>query len=1513
MEDVNQTKAIRDKLTRLFRFLQEMHQLRNPVTKQVQNHFWHLWFHDLPDHPVIQLGNPANHDGHEPFILKVGKPDLTPCPEPPQEIQSWLQNGWQNPEKTVQVFESKTRMDEDGSEVKENFQDDESRMALFEEWLKQRNAWVEKERPARAAMRIYETLYGVYAHIERENETVELVLGEGILKWKEIYHPILLLRVELQFHPEVPEFILVETDRPAELYTALLRSMDDVEQSAISRCLRDLEQGLYHPLGDVETEEFLKRVVSQLSPHGEFVKKENGTRNAEFLQLFRDPVLFLRKRTHGYAGAIDRILQDLQQREDLPGAVTRVAGIHPKQDETQPSSSSLRDLDINGEDERILLSKEANAEQLKMALLLERYGSVLVQGPPGTGKTHTIANLIGHLLAQGKKVLVTSHTAKALTVLREKVAKPLQNLCVSVLDSDNKEQLEQSIDTINERLSVLDIPHEERAIQKLEEERKRLLQQLREKREQLKLARMDEYRSVVVAGKEWHPSEAAEFVRQYQEEHGWIPGPVEAGAPLPLSGEELAELYQTNRVLSPDEEKELDLSLPRPDELVHPNDFRVLVEELEALSQTDLAYRSDLWEPTGERSIEELRRFNGELRQAIAVLEEENHWKFAVITAGQSGEEQRTIWQDLIALIESTYEKMLATQKELLEYGPRLSADIDLRKAKSILSDILDYINSGKKLSSFSLFFKREWKQFLRVAKVNGTVPEQKEHFEALRSYVELIELRERLRNRWERQVTSLGGPSFAEFGDEPEKKARHLIEEIRKWLDWYPDTWLTLENRLKKLGFQWEKYFAEQPSVVHEFGDLLRLRNAVSKSLPTIIEAEIHRLMYEQKTREYQNHLQTIQSYLQEDNPSDLLLQLIEIIKKKACDEYEAVYFRYIDLIRKSEIFRKRKALLAKLAAAAPGWAKKIELRDGVHGGHVLPGDPEQAWLFRQFVEELDRRHSRSMDRLQEEIHQYGNRLRQVTTDLIEKKAWVELAKRTSYEQRQALAGWKQLMRKLGKGTGKRAPQILAEARKKMLDCQSAVPVWIMPMSRVVENFDPQNNRFDVVIVDEASQSDVMALAVLYFGKQVVVVGDDQQVSPDAVGQELDQVQKLIDTWLTDIPNHQLYDGKTSIYDLAKTSFEGFVQLREHFRCVSPIIQFSNYLSYNGEIKPLRDASSVRTRPFTVEVRVEGTEYNKVNEKEAVMVASLLVAAIEQPEYQDATFGVISLIGDQQAIRIESLLRKYLPPVEYNKRKIRCGNPSQFQGDERDVIFLSMVHGPSGNGPLRRLADPGEQMKKRFNVAASRARNQLWLVHSLDPNIDLKDGDLRKRLILHVRNPYALEEKMERLEKHAESPFEQSVLKRLLQAGYRVKPQYQVGAYRIDMVVEGGGKRLAVECDGDRWHTLDNLDEDMARQAVLERLGWTFVRIRGSAFYRDPEQTMRTVYDKLEKMGIPPEGMLEEKTGIESGEQDTELVNRIKRRAAELRREWEESDRSEGTIKVAEEEQMEEQLSLKI
>src|SRR5262249_15920161 len=130
---------------------------------------------------------------------------------------------------------------------------------------------------------------------------------------------------------------------------------------------------------------------------------------------------------------------------------------------------------------------------------------------------------------------------------------------------------------------------------------------------------------------------------------------------------------------------------------------------------------------------------------------------------------------------------------------------------------------------------------------------------------------------------------------------------------------------------------------------------------------------------------------------------------------------------------------------------------------------------------------------------------------------------------------------------------------------------------------------------------------------------------------------------------------------DLAQTTFKP-VCLREHFRCVSPIIAFSNQLSYDGKIKPLRDASQIMRRPHVLAHRVaQAIAHEKVNDEEARTVASLLVAATEQPEYDGATFGVISMVGEEQAERIDTLLQRYLSPAEYTRRRIQCGNAAQF------------------------------------------------------------------------------------------------------------------------------------------------------------------------------------------------------------------------------------------------------------
>ena len=237
---------------------------------------------------------------------------------------------------------------------------------------------------------------------------------------------------------------------------------------------------------------------------------------------------------------------------------------------------------------------------------------------------------------------------------------------------------------------------------------------------------------------------------------------------------------------------------------------------------------------------------------------------------------------------------------------------------------------------------------------------------------------------------------------------------------------------------------------------------------------------------------------------------------------------------------------------------------------------------------DELERRAAVDPTALQATINRLEDDLRRVTAELVSRRAWAAQIERTSHAQRQKLVGWMQMMQRIGRGTGKRVPRLLAAARRSMEECRPAVPVWIMPLSRVVETFDSTTTRFDVLIVDEASQSDLLALTALYLADQVVIVGDDQQVSPEAVGQEVAQFERLIDQFLSDIPNKELYDGRASIYDLGNASFGGLVQLREHFRCVPEIIAFSNQLSYNGSIRPLRDASGVTRRPAVINGRGE-------------------------------------------------------------------------------------------------------------------------------------------------------------------------------------------------------------------------------------------------------------------------------------------------------------------------------------
>lgn len=1453
--DPEKQNLVVERTRQLFRFLKAYAERRMSLKRTLQEHDWTLRLRDLPKHPAIVVGQvllndpgagPAGTNSNE-ALLTVRRPRLTNPPAPPKVLEEWLEGGWQDPDGQIRTYEQQN-VRRGNQTLTESFGIDPARIAALADWRARWNAWAIAERPARAAMKAFERLYQLYSRIRLESERVELMIGDGQLRWlrdaERIDHPVLLQSVQLEFDAEVPEMRLIDADRAPELYVALLDSPGGMAPEQMSLLRQDLEKRGFHPLERDATDGFLRRLAQLLGPRGTFQAVPVSEEVTSDPVIGRDPVLFLRQRVLGYAAAFDRVLKDLDSATaEIPSALVRLMGIEPVTEvSVQPATHSPW-----GEPPDILLSKPANSEQVAIARALETHHAVQVQGPPGTGKSHTIANLIGHLVAQGKRVLVTSHTTKALSVLRQHIVEQIRPLAVSVLDNDleGRAQMEEAVRQILTKLTESStwLAGE---VERLTIGRKKLNASIEEVTAQLELARAAEYRPIVVGGAATPPSQAARWVRENRTGNDWIPSRLSPGAPIPMSQDEVAELCSTTASLSAEEEAEIETGIPSAGVIPSHSAFATLVAQA---ADSEEGGGKRYWDMNPEPSqIDGLSKLERLLVNTREELQRLTPWERELVRVGYQGGTDVSLWQDLCKQIRSAHSVWDVSKPLMLEFAPNIPNDTPASDLASTYEEIRAHVTDGGSLGWLSLVTRGVWKETITHSRVNGQTPTEADHFRALKAAADIQISRERLQLRWTRLGVPAGLPEMSSLGSAPEvnmmEYAQRVELRLTSWHQWRSP----IEESVGSVGLRWRKL--REDAVTHggTTDPFQRELDVLSIHFPRLL---VRRLAACRAMRA--NHLlQDIQNRLSSFR-GPATTRLFRAIEARDLEAYAIALPRCENLRTKSASCERRQVLLAKLRPTAPAWSDAIKRRQGLHGNTVPPGNAAAAWQWRQLHDELERRSVLDEHAMSEKLAQLREGLRAATAELIESKAWSAQVARVDLDARQALQGWADTQSRIGRGTGRRVPELQAHARRLLEQARQAVPIWIMPLSRVAESFQPSSRRFDVVIVDEASQSDVTGLLAWYLGDRVLVVGDDEQVSPLDVGQNIGATAALISQHLSGIPNAHLYDGRASIYNLAGQSFGGTIRLREHFRCMPAIIDFSNRLSYGGEIRALRNPASVDP-PHVVEYAcpssLGGRRDGKRNEAEARMLVALFKAMTEAPSYRDKTFGAISLLGDEQAGLIQELALQVVGAVELEARRFAAGSAAQFQGDERDVMLLSMVDTSTGVPLALRQSDI---FKQRYNVAASRAKDQLWLVHSLDPERDLKDGDLRRELIAHSRDPEArLRNEREALAR-AESPFEEEVMRRLMALGYVVKPQVWVGNYRIDMVVGSGQTQLAIECDGDRFHGVDKIPADMARQAILERAGWRFVRIRGTRFFRDPDSTMNWVKGELERLGTKP------------------------------------------------------------
>jgi len=1343
--------------------------------------------------------------------------------------------------------------------------------------------WSKEEKRRRKVIRIYAELFTLKQILEGGifETQLELVWGVGIARWNYngtgLDYPIITQLVEITIDPTTAAIQVrprradpvVEVDWYASVDNPGVGKFEEIAKQFFA-----VGELAFSPFDRATFEPVLRAAATHLDSNGVYWPDKTSADDRslpqadDHLRVSDTWVVFARQRTNNLFVQDLASFKALLEQQDcpLPGAIAAVV--------TDPTTdNSIVDLPLfrgvsdsyqgrhydsaGGKLQDLYFPKPFNEEQVRIVQSLEVSDGVAVQGPPGTGKTHTIANVISHYLANGRRVLVTSMKDPALAEVREKLPEEIRPLAIPLLTTEQEglklfefaiQKIASEVQTIDRKATSRDIQHLQETIDGLHARLVRLTSELEGwARKNLEQISLDDEQIL--------PQDAAKDVVSHLGESEWIPDALGIGHDFtPQFGDsDIAKLREARRVLGKDLEY---LDKPLPDISEFPTSevlvqshrdlaqYAALSAEIEAgkvpaLLNSDEATFACVH--TALIHIESLRKVDGELSQPGF------EWT-PLIKAKLHRREDEPLFDTLEKLGRELTE--CAKEREVFISKP-VSASTGIETDEACIQAIANLAAGKSAFGMKGLYGKSEQKDKIKRLLITGNPPKSTDDWEYVQQYVNSQRRLRELAYRWNSLATELGLAAVGGTSPSHGLEATKLYAVVCKVKE---QVFLerTLQTHARDLLPMWLEFhrtsdrgrFSELESVLRHHVNRQRLIGvwAVKESLQRILQDRTGTVITE------------IRSFLRDafGNPavSDTDMQaawanlMSELVRINSLRPQLRIVRDVTDKIEES---------------GAPLYARMLWEPVAGTTDSLLPDNWRRCWRLRRLATHLEAIDAKdALGTLWKARKDAETSLARAYHDIVVKRTWLKLAENASPAIRAALQAYLGAIQKIGKGTGKRAVRYRQDARMAAMQSNPAVPCWIMSHHRIAETLPAELGCFDLVVIDEASQSDLTALPALLRARKILVVGDDKQVSPEGVGLDEEKVKSLMNRFLADqvATYRPQMSPERSIYDLFKVVFaRSNVMLREHFRCVAPIIEYSKREFYNHELRPLRvPRASQRLDPPLIDVLVEdGYRKGDLNLAEVRFIVDEIKRIVSDSTMADRTIGVVSLLGDKQAYAVWERLIEELGPEELRRHRVECGDARTFQGKERHIMFLTMVSAPNEVG----AAMSRDTYAQRFNVAASRAQDRMYLVRSVELDHLSSADRLRRSLITHFSTPFVQDEtRVENLRNLCESPFEKELYDELTQRGYWVTPQVKVGQYRIDLVVEGNNDmRLAVECDGDRYHGSDKWIEDMDRQRVLERAGWTFWRSFASTFVRRRDSVMTELLNALTENSVEPIG----------------------------------------------------------
>lgn len=426
-------------------------------------------------------------------------------------------------------------------------------------------------------------------------------------------------------------------------------------------------------------------------------------------------------------------------------------------------------------------------------------------------------------------------------------------------------------------------------------------------------------------------------------------------------------------------------------------------------------------------------------------------------------------------------------------------------------------------------------------------------------------------------------------------------------------------------------------------------------------------------------------------------------------------------------------------------------------------------------------------------------------------------------------------------------------------------IPIWMMGLDDASRILPLQQNIFDYVIIDEASQCNISyALPAMYRAKHTILFGDTLQMRDTTTAfKSNERLEALANKHKIpeDLQIKASEDSVKSVMDIAKLAGFQTTVLRNHYRSPIELIGFSNENFYeprgrrlqvvNDDILATDEGRVLTNHLVAPNPAVEISE--RTNVTEAVYIRDVLLPKIKSdPRTADKSIAILTFFNEQA-----ELLRRVI-----TDDTIKISVIEGIQGDERDIVIYSLViKSPQEKSRYIALTGESGEIRKevnegRVNVAFSRARLQVHTVTSIAPNL-WPEGIWIKRYLEYVE-AHGRIDRLTRSEQHFDSKFEQDVydflFSKLDPAKYTLSTQVESCGFKIDLVIRSieTGKKLAIECDGPTHFEAGDgqvrVANDYERQFVLETAGWRFYRIIYSEWLDEEARQKEELIDYVKK-----------------------------------------------------------------